>query len=217
MRYCLYLFSFHLLIYCICTTSDFNKWRPKPSHCLDRAPAAQWAPVCLSILQQSSYMCKTKPQQASWCWQGMTQHVNASSGTSFPGYVQPYSSVSFQKAFPGATAAISRRSWCAAWHTWLWYSSTSPGQQKYGTWAGVESAGDICNTIPGKPISADSKAKKWSYLLTPVLRRAWYILHVINILQTRALLPPNTEVWTDKSIYLWKNECINYLKINLIA
>lgn len=116
--------------------------------------------------------------------EGTTQPLNASSGELF---FPPWWCVATlicslpKKAFPSAAAAVIRRFWNAARRTRLWCGSTSPEQREYGIRDSPGSAGDGCNTIPGEPIPANSQAKKRSDFITPALRRAQCILHVISI------------------------------------
>lgn len=154
--------------------------------------------------------------------QGTTRHVSASSAEPFsPGGVELRSSVSFQQAFPSAATAISRRSQSAARHVWLRCGSVSPEQQENGIQDSLGSAGSRSNMIPGKPTSANSKAKKWNYLITPVLGRARCISHVISIswfyqLQFFCLQTLKSEQRKAYS-YEKKSKCINYFKIHFIA
>lgn len=213
---CLYLFSFHVLIYCIYTSLDFNKWCPKPSCRLGQGSTlSEHLPAEEPHVQNQATASRLLLERNDAACQCILRW------TFFPGGVQLHSSVTFQKAFSGATAAISRRSWSAAWHTRLRCGPTSSEQQKHGIQDSPESAGDRCNTIPGKPISANRKAKKQSYLNTPVLGRAWCILHVISIFgfDKLELFCIQTLNFEQRKAYSYEKEskCIKFLKINFIA
>lgn len=140
----MYLFSFHLLIYCIYTSPNFNKGCPTSSSPSEHLPAEE------PHMQSGEPRIAGKEQWST----GMHPQVNI-----FPDGVQLCSSISFQKVFPGATVAISCRSWSAARHAWLWCSSASPEQQEYRTQHSLGSAGDRRNTVPSKFIPQTARQR----------------------------------------------------------
>jgi len=138
------------------------------------AGAGLHSPASSAPSEQRSLTCGTQPQRAVLCWKGTMQHVMAASGELFSLLVRSYTHLLLSQ----------KPSLVPLWQSAAGYGvllDTSPEQQKHRAEHSLESAGDRCNMIPGKLISANSKAKKWSYLITPVLGRAWCILPVISI------------------------------------
>lgn len=197
---CLYLFSFHVLTYCIYTSPDLCACAAQsPASGWGRTPTAHPAPLRVSTSRQRSHMCKTEPQRAMLCWKGMTQRVNASSGKLFSLVACSYAHLLLSKK-PSLVPLWQLAAGLGGLLDTPGCGAAPQAQSSRNTGYGIawNLQGDRCNTIPGNLISANSKAKKWSYLITPVLGRAWCVLHVISV-----------SVFTNWSSFAFKHWSLN--------